>query len=133
MKEFQTAVEKQEETTDEADLIFALDGHEMRAYKPTEGQFALLLMAMGKHASNRDLAAGVIDFFVNVLDKSSQQYVIDRMMSRDNGIPLEDIVEILEWFIEEWGGRPTQSPSVSTPSRRSGGRKSTQALQPSTS
>jgi hypothetical protein len=133
VKEFQTAVEKQEETTDEADLIFALDGHEMRAYKPTEGQFALLLMAMGKHASNTDQAAGVIDFFVNVLDKSSQQYVIDRMMSRDNGIPLEDVIEILEWFIEEWGGRPTQSPSGSTPSRRNGGRKSTRALQPSTS
>ena len=133
MKEFQTAVEKQEETADEADLIFSVDGHEMRAYKPTEGQFALLMVAMGKYSSRTDQAAGVIDFFINVLDKPSQQYVVDRMMSRDDMIPLEDITEILEWMVEEWGGRPTQSPSGSTPSRRNGGRKSTQVLQPSTS
>ena len=133
MKEFSTAAEKQDETTDEADLIFMLDDHEMRAYKPTEGQFALVMMALGRHASNTEQFAGVIDFFVNVLDGPSQQYVMDRMASRENVIPMEDIVAMLEWMVEEWGGRPTQSPSGSTPSRRNGGRKSTQVLQPSTS
>jgi hypothetical protein len=133
VKEFSTAAEKQDETTDEADLIFMLDDHEMRAYKPTEGQFALVMMALGRHASNTEQFAGVIDFFVNVLDGPSQQYVMDRMASRENVIPMEDIVAMLEWMVEEWGGRPTQSPSASTPSRRSGGRKSTRTLQPSTS
>jgi hypothetical protein len=125
VREFVTAAEKVDETEEEADLIFSLDGQEMRAYQPTDGQFALLMMAMGKHASNTDQAAGVIDFFINVLDKPSRQYVMDRMASRDNRIPIADVIEILEWFIEEWGGRPTQSPSASTSSRRSGGRKST--------
>jgi hypothetical protein len=83
------------------------------------------MIAMGKHASSTDQFAGVIDFFINVLDPSSQKYVIDRMMARTDVIPLEDIVEIMYWMIEEWGGRPTQPPSASTSSQRNGGRKST--------
>lgn len=125
MREFVTAAEKTEETEDEADLIFSIDGHEMRAYKPTEGQFALLMMAMGRHASNVDQFAGVIDFFIQVLDEPSERYVVERMMSRKDIIPMEKIVEIMEWMVEEWGGRPFPKPSGSTSSRRNGGRRST--------
>lgn len=134
MKEFITAAEIQEqEDREEVDLIFKIDGQEMRAYKPTEGQFALLMMAMGRYQAQTDQVAGVIDFFINVLDEPSKAYVVKRMMGRTNIIPAEQIVDILYWMIEEWGGRPTQSPSVSTSSRRNGGRKSTATLQPSTS
>jgi hypothetical protein len=125
MREFITAVEASEETPDEPGLVFTIDSQEMRAYKPTEGQFALLMMAMGRHASTSDQFAGIVDFFIQVLDERSQRYVIDRMMSRTNIIPLEKIVEILEWMIEEWGGRPFQKPSASTSSQRNGGKKST--------
>jgi hypothetical protein len=127
MREFITAVEDavDQEETEEPGLIFAIDGQEMRAYKPTEGQFALLMVAMGRHASNMDQFAGIIDFFISVLDEPSEHYVISRMQTRDQIIPLEKIVEIMEWMIEEWGGRPFQKPSVSTSSRRNGGRKST--------
>jgi hypothetical protein len=122
IKEFVTAAEK---TEAEPDLVFSIDGKELRAFKPTEGQFALLMMAMGRHASQTDQFAGVIDFFLGVLDEPSQRYVIDRMQTRTNIIPIEEIVEIMEWMVEEWGGRPTRSLSVSTSSRRNGGRKST--------
>lgn len=132
MKEFITAAEKTEEP-DEADLIFKIDGHEMRAYKPTDGQFALLMMAMGRHATEADQFAGVVDFFFNVLDETSQAYVSRRMMSREQLIPMEQIVEILQWMIEEWGGRPFQRPSGSTSSQRNGGRKSTGTTRRSTS
>ena len=133
MREFVTAVEKSEQAEEEADLIFKIDDHELRAYKPTDGQFALLVMAMGRHASNTDQFAGVIDFFLNVLDEPSQQYVIKRMMTRTEIIPIEQIVEILEWMIEEWGGRPFQRPSGSTSSPQNGGRKSTGTTRRSTS
>jgi hypothetical protein len=126
MREFVTAAEKSEEPdTGEEPVVFLVDGHEMRAYKPTEGQFALLMMAMGRHASTNDQFAGVVDFFFNVLDEPSQMYFSSRMMSREDLIPLEKIVEIMEFLTEEWGGRPFQRPSASTSSRRSGGRKST--------
>jgi hypothetical protein len=125
MREFVTALEKNEQEGDEADLHFKIDGHELRAYKPTEGQFALLVMAMGRHTTEMDQFAGIIDFFIQVLDSDSQKYVIDRMMSRSDIIPMSQIVEIMEWMIEEWGGRPFQRQSASTPSRGHGGKKST--------
>jgi hypothetical protein len=125
MREFVTAVEKNEQEPGEADLHFKVDGKELRAFKPTEGQFALLVMAMGRHASEMDQFAGIIDFFIQVLDEPSQRYVIDRMMSRNDIIPMSEIVDIMEWMIEEWGGRPFQKQSGSTSSPGKGGRKST--------
>jgi len=126
MREFVTALEKSEQEGDEADLHFKIDGHEMRAYKPTEGQFALLVMAMGRHTTDMDQFAGIIDFFIQVLDEPSQRYVIDRMMSRVDIIPMSEVVEIMEWMIEEWGGRPFQKQSGSTSSPPKGGPKSKQ-------
>jgi protein-tyrosine-phosphatase len=126
MREFVTAAEQADETgVDEADLIFTLDGEELRAFKPTEGQFALLMMAMGRHVAQTEQISGVLDFFINMLDAPSQRYVMNRMASRDDVIATATIVEILEWMIEEWGGRPFPKPSASTSSRRKGGKKST--------
>lgn len=126
VREFVTAVEKaEEENPDGEPLVFTLDGQEMRAYKPTEGQYALLVMALGRHARDLDRFAGMIDFFVQVLDERSERYVVDRMMTRDDIIPLTTIVSILEWMVEEWGGRPFPSPSASTSSPPKGGKKST--------
>lgn len=125
LKEFITAVEESETPQEEPSLVFTIDDHEMRAYKPTEGQYALLVMVMGRHASQTDQFAGVIDFFMQVLDEPSQHYVIERMMSRTNVIPLNTIVSVLRWMVEEWGGRPLESPSGSTTSRPKGGKKST--------
>jgi hypothetical protein len=124
MREFITAVEESE-SEEEPALVFKVDGRELRAFKPTEGQFALLMMAMGRHVAQTEQFAGVIDFFIQVLDAPSQQYVIDRMMSRTEIIPMSQIVEIMEWMIEEWGGRPFPSPSASTSSPPRSGRKST--------
>jgi hypothetical protein len=131
VKEFTTAAEVAA-GEDEPDLVFVLDGEELRAYKPTEGQFALLMMAMGRHASQASQYAGVMEFFLAVLDEPSRRYVVDRMEKRDEVIATKTIVEIMEWMVEEWGGRPTQSPSVSTSSRRNGGRKSTVLTSAST-
>jgi hypothetical protein len=127
LREFVTAVQKADEGegSQEEPLVFNLDGHEMRAYKPTEGQYALLVMSLGRHANNLDRFAGMIDFFIQVLDEDSERYVVDRMMNRDQIIPLEKIVEMLEWMVEEWGGRPFQSSSGSTTSQPKGGKKST--------
>jgi hypothetical protein len=127
VREFITAVEQSEEDSNEEPLVFRVEegGPELRAYKPTEGQYALLVMSLGRHASNMDQAAGIIDFFINVLDEESERYVVNRMMSRENIIPLSKIVAIMEWMTEEWGGRPFQSPSGSTSSQPKGGKKST--------
>lgn len=127
MREFVTAAEKAEESDEGGPepLVFAIDGQELRAYQPSEGQMALLMMAMGRYTTQTDQFAGLLDFFIQVLDFESEQYVLNRMSNRETTIPIEVIGDILTWMVEEWGGRPFQKRSGSTSSRPSAGRKST--------
>jgi len=112
MKEFVTAIEEVTEPQDE--MKFSLDGHAMVAYKPTEGQLAMLMSSIGRHTSDSTKIAGIIDFFVAVLDKSSSDYVVERLLSREDPLGIPQVQDIMEWMVEEWTGRPTKPLSVST-------------------
>jgi hypothetical protein len=131
LKEFVTAIEEIEEPKDA--LKFKVNDQELTAYRPTEGQLALIMLAMGKHASNIDRTAGVVDFFFNLLDEEGQRFMMEGMSRRVNMISPTTMVEILEWMLEEWTGRPFPSPSGSTSSPKNGGRKSTRTTQGQTS
>jgi hypothetical protein len=113
MKEFTTALSEVTEDQ-EAPMVFKIDGHELRAYKPTEGQLAMLMAQLGRHTSETTKIAGVIDFFTSVMDEASHQYVVQRLLSRDDPMELKQVEEVMEWMVEEWSGRPTKSLSVST-------------------
>lgn len=125
MKEFTTALK---EVTGEAEEVmkFTVDGTELTAYYPSDGQLAILAASVGRHSSVHNQVAGIIDFFVEVMDDFSHSYLRDRLLDREDPFGLEEVESIMAWMMEEWTGRPTQQPSVSTPSRRSGGPRSTQ-------
>jgi len=130
MKEFTTAAERHE---DEELLEFKIDGHDLKAYRPTDGQLAMLMASLGRHTGTTTKIAGVIDFFVEVMDSESHQYVVGRLLSREDPLGIPEVQEVCEWLIEEWSGRPTPAPSVSTPSRENGGPKSKPRTTKSTS
>jgi hypothetical protein len=132
VKEFNSAVREATEDA-EAPLEFAIDGQVLYAHKPTDGQIAMTMAALGRHTSNQTKIAGIIDFFVEILDEDSHQYIVERLLSRNDPLGLEQVEEILDWLVEEWTGRPTQQPSVSTRSRQSGGQKSKATTRRSTS
>jgi len=131
IKEFTTAA-KTAAGQIEDPIEFSLDDQTLRAYRPTEGQMALLMMALGRHTSEATKVAGAIDFFVSIMDQPSYTYLADRLQSRDNPIALEEIIPVMEWIVEEWSGRPTPSSSGSTPSPPSDGLNSTPAMSAST-
>lgn len=133
MKEFITAAAEESETDPDGPLEFSIDGVVLRAYRPTPGQMAMTMVSLGKHSDQRTRIAGLIDFFVQVLDEESATYVADRLLSRTNSLPLEQVDEILTWLIEEWSAHPTQSPSGSTRSQSSGGQRSKPTTRRSTS
>ena len=81
IKEFTTALKAVTEDED-APMVFSIDGHELLAYKPTDGQLALLMSSIGRHTSISDPGRRVIDFFVAVMDDDSATYVTDRLLSR---------------------------------------------------
>lgn len=132
MKEFSTAIRDAVEDP-EAPMEFKIDGQVVKAFRPTDGQIAMLMAALGRHTTESTKIAGVIDFFVYTLDDESYNYVVNRLLSRDDQLQLDQIQEVIEWMIEEWSGRPTQPASASTRSRTNGGPKSSRTTSKSTS
>lgn len=113
IKEFTTALKAVTED-DELPMVFSIDGHELAAYKPTDGQLAILMSSIGRHTNIQTQVAGIIDFFVAVMDEQSATYVSDRLLSRADPLGIEQVQEVMEWMVEEWTGRPTPPLSVST-------------------
>lgn len=132
MKEFITAAQESIEDS-EKPAEFAIDGQVLYAYRPTDGQIAMTMASLARHTNEQTKTAGVIDFFVEILDEESANYVINRLLSRTDPLGLDEVQQILEWLVEEWTGRPTQRPSVSTQSPSSGGPKSKRTTLRSTS
>lgn len=127
MREFVTAANEAAETPEDkaAGTPFTVDGREYRAFKPQDGQLAVLMATTGRHSSQAEMVSGLINFFVNVLDEESHHHIIDRLLDRNDKFGIEQVQEIMEWMVEEWSGRPTRSPSVSTSSQSSTGPTST--------
>jgi hypothetical protein len=132
VKEFNVAVaelEAEQQGEDgkepEGTKHFSIDGNECTAYKPGDGQLAVLMAATGRHSSQQEQVAGIINFFASVLDDESNAYVVARLLNRKDPFGLEQVQEIMEWLIAEWSGRPTKSSPASTPSQQTTGQRST--------
>lgn len=126
MREFNTAVKEVTEPEEqEQGMPFAVDGVMCRAFRPSDGQLAVLMASTGRHSSTQEQIAGLINFFVAVLDEDSHTYIVNKLLDRKDPFGLEKVQEIMEWMVEEWSGRPTQQPSASTPSPPSAGQNST--------
>jgi hypothetical protein len=124
IKEFVTALRAAEEP-DEEHVEFTIDGHVLKCYRPSPAQLAYAMSAVGRRRETSEKVAGIIDFFVEVLDEESQAYVENRLLNRKDPFGLDEVEQVLEWMVEEWTARPTEPPSGSTRSRSNGGRKST--------
>jgi hypothetical protein len=119
MKEFITAVANEVEVkegtrpidfkltrkNEEGEIV---EERELVAHYPKDGQVALLMARMGRHSSASERVAGVIDFFVEVLDQEGHEYVVSRLLDREDEFGLKDISDIMNYLMEEWGGRPTK-------------------------
>lgn len=125
-KSFAVAVKRADEEPVEA-LAFNVEGTDQELYirPPKEGQIALVMSVMGGYAEGSDQVATVINVFMNMLDEDSAGVIKRRLLDTDDDFDLEDVMEILQWAVEEAAARPTQSSPASTPSRRSSGRRST--------
>lgn len=103
-----------------------LDRVECHAYYPGEGQILVLMTdVMGRRAGTAEKLAGIIDFFTDVLDPESKDYIVKRLLDPEDPFGLEEIQPIVFGLVEEWGGRPTKLPSDYASSRKTGGQKST--------
>jgi len=131
VKEFVTALKAV--TEEDESIEFTLDGHVITCYRPSAAQFAVAAASVSRHRPVEEKLAGIIDFFVEILDEDSRGYIEGRLLDRNDPFGLDEVDDIMGWMVEEWSARPTQSPTGSTPSRQNGGRKSTRPTSKSTS
>lgn len=125
MKQFITAAKEAAPDVDADTLEFEVDGVLCHAYKPQDGQLAILLASGSKHSPTEEMVAGFINFFCAVLDDDSQSYVVGKLLDRRDPFGIDEVQQITNWMMEEWGGHPTQSPSDSASSPQTGGQRST--------
>ncbi|HEY5419337.1 MAG TPA: hypothetical protein VIL10_01265 [Marmoricola sp.] len=116
------------------DTDAVLDKVVCHAYHPGDGQVIVLIAdTMGRRSSTSDKIAGIIDFFTDVLDDESKEYIVRRLMDRRDPFGLADVEPIVFYLVEEWGGRPTKQPSDFSRSQKVAGQKSTPRTRKSTS
>jgi hypothetical protein len=107
---------------------------ECEAYYPGENAIVVFMAdVMSRRNSTAEKAVGLIDFFFSTLSNESNDYLYRRLVDPEDPFNAVDIREITMALIEEWGGRPTKQPSDFAPSRKTGGRSSTQRTSRSTS
>lgn len=142
MREFVTAVEQETKTPDQIESgdtfpltrttvnpetgeTEVLSTFDIRYYRPSDGQFAVLMAGTGRHASNGETIGTVLNFFESVLDDDSAKHIRGRLLDREDEFGLKEVKAIMEDMIEEWGGRPTKRPSASSASLKTDGQNST--------
>lgn len=129
MKEFISAVEDAENeengTEEESYVPFKIDGRELRAYQPTEGQLIFMLAATGRGQSADQRMAAIINIMLASLRDDDADYMEARLLTRDpkKRLKPEMIESVFEYLVEEWFARPTQPSSGSAESQPSAGQK----------
>lgn len=132
MREFTTAFEEinaEDEGTpvEEQYVPFKVDGRELHAYPPTDGQLAFMLAALGRGQTNETRFAAIINIMLASLRDEDADYLESRLLTRDPAkrLPMKQIEAIFEHLTEEWFARPTQPPSDSAGSPQNDGQNST--------
>src|SRR5687768_7429256 len=102
MLEFTTAVKDVEGETEEEPIEYDLDGVLMTAYRPSGGQFAMLLAMSSKYSTDEEAVAGLVTMFVNIHDPESQNHIANRLFDRKDPFDVSDVDRVLRGLIEEW-------------------------------
>lgn len=119
-----------EDPADEA-MPFMMEGsdEQLYAYQPTEGQLVLLIGVMNDFESPQEQASTVMDVFWSLLHEDTIRILKLRLRDRHDTFGLQDIMNIIEWIVEETSARPTKPSLASVPSRATSGHLSTGGVQ----
>jgi hypothetical protein len=120
-----------EDDVDDAPMPFTIEGSEEQlfAYQPTEGQLVLLVGVMSDFESPQEQASTVLDVFWGLLQDDTAKALKRRLRDRHDTFGLADIMNIIEWIVEETSARPTRPSLASVPSRATNGHLSTGGVQ----
>ena len=130
-KSFALAVAEANGLVEDA-LPFQMEGDDTQlyAYLPGEGQLVLLMGVAGQGQPPQEVAGTVLEIFWSLMEPDTARVLRRRLTDRADSFGIGDIMNIVEWLVEEAAARPTQSSSASTPSRTTSGQRSTGTARP---
>jgi hypothetical protein len=91
------------------------------ANPPSTGQLIMFFRDMSEGGT--DAVDGIFGLLRVALSESDYNGVQQDL--RDGKYDIEMLIEVVQWLVEQWSGRPTQPSSESSPSRKRTGRPST--------
>jgi hypothetical protein len=132
-RNFTTAI-SEEMHRDVADAFhYQIDGKPLIIFPPSAAQITLLIAATmnaDEDEPDQQAIATIIQAFMGMLEEKSARMVRRRLLDPNDPFELDTIVEIVQQLAEDVVGRPTESPSASSPSRPATGTSSTAISRP---
>lgn len=91
-------------------IEFELDGRTLHAYRPTEGQLAFMLAALGRGQTSDSRTAAIINVMMESLRDDDKDWFEARLLTKDpkKRLGVKTIEAVFEYLTEEWFARPTQ-------------------------
>lgn len=135
VKEFALALEREidDEPDEQMPFTMADDDTQLYALMPTESDVALAAGALSQYAEDGEKVVAVLDLFWSLMTEDTARHLRRRLRDRKDRFGVPDIMNVLEWIIEERTGRPTKPSSGSTASPPSTGARSTANSRPKAS
>jgi hypothetical protein len=97
---------------------------------PGSGAVAYLSMIAASADTDLEAGAGLLNFLISMVDEDDQRYIQRVILNPRSGFDLDDVPEVIEYLIEQWGAeRPTTPASDSSASQASTGTRSTGATR----
>lgn len=116
MREFTSSAKRASMVENDTPIEFMLNGETLVATTPGSGQIGYFLATQAS-GDAADVAKAMLELMAAIL--GPDQYPWFESGLKDGSIDLELVMEMIEYFIEEWSTTPTRPASVS--SRRSAG------------
>lgn len=135
VKEFALALERELEDEPDELMPFQMAGDDTQLYAllPTEADVALAASAMSAYAEDGEKVVAILDLFWSLMEDATARHLRRRLRDRKDRFGVPDIMNVLEWIIEERTGRPTKPSSGSTASPPTTGARSTENSRPKAS
>lgn len=132
VKEFALALGRELGDEPEELMPFKMAGDDTQLYAlmPTEADVALVAGAMSRYAEDGELVVAIFDLFWSLMDEPTGIHLRRRLRDRKDPFTVADVMNVLEWIVEERTGRPTKPSSGSTASQPSTGARSTVNSRP---
>jgi hypothetical protein len=85
----------------------------LMAYEPADGQIAALFATNASFSSMPERVAGMINFLVNILPEEEHSRIVSRLFSRKDKFGTEQVMALVNQYVEKVTGRPTERPGGS--------------------